>query len=261
MDSSRNRTPENTGQFIVRHISHFVTPKPIPEQFTQENPFVFSVNRDGHARVRMPTTIDRFCKGFDMLQLILGLALFLGVHALQSVAPHLRQNAIDRWGAWGFKGAYSALSLLGLCLLVQGYGLARLEPSVLWTPPRGMQHATILLMWLSMVLLAAAYVPGNQIKAKMRHPMTLSVKVWALGHLLSNGNLADVLLFGGFLLWSVLVFRAARQRDRLSLHSAPEGKLLGTVLAVVVGTGIWAAFLMGGLHLWLVGVMPFTRAG
>jgi uncharacterized membrane protein len=209
----------------------------------------------------MPSTIDRFCKGFDMLQLILGLALFLGVHALQSVAPHLRQNAIDRWGAWGFKGAYSALSLLGLYLLVQGYGLARLDPSVLWTPPRGMQHATILLMWLSMVLLAAAYVPGNQIKAKMRHPMTLSVKVWALGHLLSNGNLADVLLFGGFLLWSVLVFRAARQRDRLSLHSAPEGKLLGTVLAVVVGTGIWAAFLMGGLHLWLVGVMPFTRAG
>lgn len=196
-----------------------------------------------------------------MLQLLIGLTLFLGIHSAQSLLPQWRQNAIDRFGSLGFKGVYAVLSLLGLYLLVQGYGLARLDPVLLWTPPRGMQHATILLLWVAMVLLVASYVPGNQIKAKMRHPMTLSVKVWALGHLLSNGNLADVLLFGGFLVWSVLVFRAARQRDRLSLHTPPEGKLLGTLLAVVLGTGVWAAFLMGGLHLWLVGVMPMTRAG
>jgi len=195
-----------------------------------------------------------------MLQLLIGLALFLGIHSAQSLAPQLRQNAIARWGSLGFKGIYASLSLLGFILLVQGYGQARLLPMVLWTPPRGMQHATILLMWLAMVLLVAAYVPGNQIKAKLRHPMTLAVKVWALGHLLSNGNLADVLLFGGFLIWSVLVFRAARQRDRKSMLSAPEGTLLGTGVTVVLGTGIWAAFLMGGLHLWLVGVMPFSRA-
>jgi uncharacterized membrane protein len=196
-----------------------------------------------------------------MLQLLIGLALFLGIHSLQSLAPQLRQNAVDRWGALGFKAVYAAVSLLGLVLLVQGYGQARLDPVVLWTPPRGMQHATILLMWLAMVLLVATYVPGNQIKAKLRHPMTLSVKVWALAHLLSNGNLADVLLFGGFLVWSVLVFRAARQRDRLSLHTVPEGTLTGTLMAVALGTGVWAAFLMGGLHLWLIGVMPFTRVG
>jgi uncharacterized membrane protein len=196
-----------------------------------------------------------------MLQLLLGLVLFLGIHSLQSLAPQVRQDGIVRWGALGFKAVYATISLLGLYLLVQGYGQARLDPVVLWTPPRGMQHATILLMWLAMVLLVASYVPGNHIKAKMRHPMTLSVKVWALGHLLSNGNLADVLLFGGFLVWSVLVFRAARKRDRQNLHSAPEGKWLSTALAVVAGTGVWAAFLMGGLHVWLVGVMPFTRAG
>jgi uncharacterized membrane protein len=199
-------------------------------------------------------------KGFDMLQLIVGLVLFLGIHALQSLAPQVRQNAIARGGVLGFKAVYALIAVVGLYLLVQGYGQARLDPVVLWTPPRGMQHATILLMWVAMVLLAATYVPGNQIKAKLRHPMTLSVKVWSLGHLLSNGNLADVVLFGSFLVWSVLVFRAARRRDRLSMHSAPEGKLLGTLVAVVVGTGVWAAFLMGGLHLWLVGVMPFTRA-
>ena len=196
-----------------------------------------------------------------MLQLLFGLVLFLGIHSLQSLAPQVRQDGIARWGALGYKAVYAAIALLGLYLLVHGYSQARLDPVVLWTPPRGMQHATILLMWLAMVLLVASYVPGNQIKAKLRHPMTLSVKVWALGHLLSNGHLADVLLFGGFLVWSVLVFRAARKRDRQNLHSAPEGKLLSTLLAVVVGTGVWAAFLMGGLHVWLVGVMPFTRAG
>ena len=196
-----------------------------------------------------------------MSQLLIGLVLFLGIHSLQSVAPQWRQNAIDRWGALGFKGLYTAISLLGLVLLVQGYGQARLAPVVLWTPPHGLQHATLLLMWLAMLLLVATYVPGNHLKAQLRHPMTLSVKVWALGHLLSNGNLADVLLFGGFLIWAVLVFRAARKRDRQSLHSAPEGKVMSTLITVALGTGLWAAFLMGGLHLWLVGVMPFIRAG
>lgn len=195
-----------------------------------------------------------------MSQLLMGLVLFLGIHSVQSVAPQLRQNAIDRWGALSFKGLYTAISLLGLVLLVQGYGQARLAPVVLWLPPHGMQHATLLLMWLAMVLLVATYVPGNHLKAKLRHPMTLSVKVWALGHLLSNGNLADVLLFGGFLLWSVLVFRAARQRDRLQMRSAAEGQWLATLLTVLLGMGLWAAFAMGGLHLWLVGVVPFTRA-
>jgi uncharacterized membrane protein len=131
---------------------------------------------------------------------------------------------------------------------------------VLWSPPRGLQMGTILLMWVAMIFLVATYIPANHIKAKLRHPMTLSVKVWALSHLLINGNLADVVLFGGFLVWSVLVFRAARQRDRQSLQSAPEGKWLGTGLTVVVGTGLWAAFFMGGLHVWLVGVMPLIRA-
>ena len=195
-----------------------------------------------------------------MSQLLLGLVLFLGIHSLQSVAPQVRQNAIDRLGALGFKGLYTAFSLLGLVLLVQGYGQTRLEPVVVWTPVHGMQHATLLLMWLAMVLLVATYVPGNHLKAKLRHPMTLSVKVWALGHLLSNGNLADVLLFGGFLVWSVLVFRAARQRDRMQMRSAPEGRLMSTLLTVLLGTGLWAVFAMGGLHLWLVGVAPFTRA-
>ncbi|CAN1544551.1 COG4094 Predicted membrane protein [Burkholderiaceae bacterium] len=195
-----------------------------------------------------------------MLSLVLGLALFLGIHSLQSLAPHVRHSAISRWGPMGFKAIYAAVALLGLYLLVVGYGQARLNPVVLWSPPRGLQMGTILLMWVAMIFLVATYIPANHIKTKLRHPMTLSVKVWALGHLLINGNLADVVLFGGFLLWSVLVFRAARLRDRQSLQSAPEGKWLSTGLTVVAGTGLWAAFFMGGLHVWLVGVMPLIRA-
>lgn len=195
-----------------------------------------------------------------MLQLLLGLVLFLGIHSLQSVAPQVRQNGITRWGSMGFKAVYAAISVLGLYLLVQGYGQARLDPVVLWSPPRGLQIGTILLMWVAMIFLVATYIPANHIKAKLRHPMTLSVKVWALSHLLINGNLADVVLFGGFLVWSVLLFRSARQRDRQSLHSAPGGKWLGTALTVVVGTGLWAAFFMGGVHVWLFGVMPLIRS-
>ena len=198
-----------------------------------------------------------------MLQLLIGLALFLGIHSLQSLAPQVRENSMARWGALGFKAVYAAVAVLGLYLLVQGYGQARLDPVVLWTPPRGMQHATILLMWVAMVLLVASYVPGNQIKAKLRHPMTLSVKVWALGHLLSNGNLADVLLFGGFLAWSVLgattvgaqlftTADAAAARTTLSapavpITSAGAGQFviinpgLGVGVTLPAG-GQWAAF-------------------
>ena len=197
-------------------------------------------------------------KGFDMLQLLIGLALFLGIHSLQSLAPQVRENSMARWGALGFKAVYAAVAVLGLYLLVQGYSQARLEPVVLWTPPRGMQHATILLMWVAMVLLVATYVPGNQIKAKLRHPMTLSVKVWALAHLLSNGNLADVLLFGSFLLWAVLSFRAARQRDRAMNTGYAPGTAAGTGVAVVVGAVAWGGFAFWA-HAWLIGVAPLAR--
>lgn len=194
-----------------------------------------------------------------MLQLLTGLALFLGIHSLQSLAPEVRQRAQLRLGVWGYKAVYASIAALGFYLIVQGYGLARIDTVQIWTPPAGIQHATLLLMWFAMVLLAASYVPGNHIKAKLRHPMTLSVKVWAFGHLLANGALADMLLFGSFLVWSILVFRAARRRDRMRLNYSPEGNTLSTWLTVFLGTGLWAAFALGDLHLWLIGVNPLVR--
>ena len=150
-----------------------------------------------------------------MSWLILGLLLFLGLHSVRVFAEPWRLTVRARLGENTWKGLYSLLSLLGLVLVVWGYGLARAQPVVLWTVPAWTRHLAAPLTLLAFVLLVAAYVPGNALKARLHHPMVLGVKLWALAHLLANNTLADLLLFGGFLLWSVLSFRAARARDRL----------------------------------------------
>ena len=193
-----------------------------------------------------------------MSYLVLGLVLFLGVHSVRSVADGWRTQMRARMGELPWKGLYSLASILGLALIVWGYGLARQQPVVLWNPPVGMRHAASLLTLIAFVLLAAAYVPRNVFKAKLHHPMVLGVKVWALAHLLSNGNLADVVLFGGFLLWAVLDFRAARQRDRAQGMVYAPGTAAGTGIAVVVGAAAWASFAFWA-HAWLIGVAPMGR--
>lgn len=191
--------------------------------------------------------------------LILGLILFLGIHSARVFAEPMRQRFIEQRGPMAWKGLYTVGSLLGFVLMLQGYGQARLEPVVLWVPPVGMRHLAALLTLLSFIVLAAAYVPRNAIKARLGHPMTLAVKIWALAHLLANGNLADVLLFGGFLLWSALVFRAARQRDRLNPPAPVEVRSSALLLCVVGGTAAWAAFAFWA-HAALIGVRPFGGA-
>ena len=193
-----------------------------------------------------------------MSYLVLGLVLFLGVHSVRIVADGWRTQMRARLGEGAWKGLYSVASVVGLVLVVWGYGLARQQPVVLWNPPVGMRHAASLLTLIAFVLLAAAYVPRNVFKAKLHHPMVLSVKVWALAHLLSNGNLADVVLFGAFLLWAVLDFRAARQRDRAHHTVYAPGTAAGTVIAVAVGTAAWAGFAFWA-HAWLIGVAPMGR--
>ena len=193
-----------------------------------------------------------------MPYLILGLVLFLGVHSVRIVADGWRTQMRARMGELPWKGLYSLASILGLALIVWGYGLARQQPVVLWNPPVGMRHAASLLTLIAFVLLAAAYVPRNALKARLHHPMVLGVKVWALAHLISNGNLADVVLFGGFLLWAVLDFRAARQRDRAQGMVYAPGTAAGTGIAVVVGAAAWAGFAFWA-HAWLIGVAPMGR--
>jgi len=193
-----------------------------------------------------------------MAILILGLVVFLGVHSVRIVADGWRSATIARIGVGAWKAAYSVLSLAGFVLIVWGYGLARHDPVPLWTPPVAMRHVASLLTLASFVMLAAAYVPRNGIKAALGHPMLLGVKLWAFAHLLANGTLADVVLFGAFLGWAVLDFRAARQRDRVAGAPRGGGTLAGTGAAVVVGVGAWAAFAFW-LHAAWIGVAPFAR--
>jgi uncharacterized membrane protein len=149
--------------------------------------------------------------------------------------------------------AYTLFSVFGLGMVVYGFWLARETPVVLWTPPVGARHVAFALMLVSMVLLAAAYVPGNLIRSKLHHPMVLSVKVWALAHLLANGMLAHVVLFGGFLVWSVVLFKASRQRDKTQSVVYAQGNARSTVIALAFGLFLWAA-LLGWLHGALIGV-------
>jgi uncharacterized membrane protein len=191
-----------------------------------------------------------------MTLLLLGLALFLGVHSTRIVADGWRSATIARVGEKPWKAIYSLLSIAGFVLLVIGYGAARQSPVVLFVPPVWTRHLAALLTIPAFVLLAAAYVPGNAIKRAVGHPMLAGVKVWALAHLLANGTLADVLLFGTFLAWAVLGFIAARRRDRAAGTTYPAGPGSRTAIAIAVGLVAWAVFAFA-LHRPLIGVAPF----
>jgi uncharacterized membrane protein len=187
-----------------------------------------------------------------MTWLALGLALFLGIHLIRALAPRWRDAQMGHLGEKSWKGLYTGVSLIGFGLILWGFSQARLHPIVLWAPIRGMNHAAASLMLVAMMLMAAAYVPRNHIKAKVGHPMTLSVKVWAFAHLITNNTLADVMLFGSFLVWAILVFRAARRRP----GPAPAaGTVAGTAITIAVGSALWAFFAFWAHAAWL-GIAP-----
>jgi uncharacterized membrane protein len=201
-----------------------------------------------------------------MAVLIVGLILFLGLHSLRIVAEPWRARQVAALGDMRWKGLYSVASIGSLALLIWGFSLARTGTPVLWVPPKALHYATALLVLVAFVLLVAGYVPGTRIKAAVGHPVTLSAKTWSFAHLLSAGTLADVVLFGSFLAWSVVVFVSARRRDRASFAAAsaaatqaqprPQGSLARDALAVAIGAAAWFVF-AARLHEWLIGVRPF----
>ncbi|KVN70952.1 NnrU family protein [Burkholderia ubonensis] len=191
-----------------------------------------------------------------MLVLILGLVVFLGVHSIRIVADGWRSATIARIGERGWKGGYAIASIVGFVLIVWGYGLARADASFLWAPPAGVRHLTGVLTALAFVLIAAAYVPGNRIKGLVGHPMLAGVMVWAVAHLLANGTLHAVVLFGAFFAWSLVDFLASRARDRRDGVRYPAGNTSRNVVTLAVGLVAWAVFALF-LHGWLIGVRPF----
>jgi len=186
-----------------------------------------------------------------MTLLIAGLAIFLGVHTLTTLRP-TRAVLIGRLGEGGYKGLYSLLAAVGLGLIIWGFGHYRATDDVqLWSPPLALKHAARLLMWLAFVALAATYAPPGRIKAILRHPMLVAVKTWALAHLLANGDLGALILFGAFLAWAVYDRIAVKRRgDR----GAPPvtGFTSGDAIAIIVGSVAYVA--MYWVHPWLIGV-------
>lgn len=188
--------------------------------------------------------------------LVAGLVVFLGTHSIRVLAPRWRDAQIARRGERPWKGVYSLVSIVGLVLLIWGYGRAGGHAAPLWTPPPWGPHATALLVVIAFVLVAAAYVPGTHFKSALGHPMTAGVGVWAFGHLLSNATPRDVVLFGAFLAWSIVVFATRRRRDHAAGVAYPSGHAGRDAIAFVAGVVaalVFALFLHGPL----IGVRPF----
>jgi uncharacterized membrane protein len=187
--------------------------------------------------------------------LVAGLLLFLGTHVL-TMRRSLRADLIGRFGANGYKGLYSAASIAGFVLLVYGYGSYRADGYIdIWMPAKALTHVAYLLLLPVFVLLAAQR--PSWIKTKVRHPMLLAIKCWALAHLLVNGDLGSMLLFGGFLAWAVASRVSLRERERVegsTLQPTAFGK--SDVLALAVGIGAYVVFALW-LHPILIGVPVF----
>lgn len=190
-----------------------------------------------------------------MALLILGLVIFLGVHSTRVFADPWRAKMIQRIGPMPWKGLYTVFSIVGFIVLVIGFRHARQESVVLYATPDWMRHVTAVLMMLSFILFVAAYVPKNWFKATFHHPQVLSVKTWAFAHLLCVGVVADVVLFGAFLAWSIVLFAVSRRRDRENNAVYPPGDAVGTTLTIAGGLVAWSIFALL-LHGPLIGVRP-----
>ncbi len=191
-----------------------------------------------------------------MTFLVAGIALFVGVHSVRLVAPEFRKQFIATHGAKTWKLIFTADSLLGLGLIIYGFGLSRIDPVFLWNPPLWTRDVAIPLTLIAFILFAASNGPPNFIKQKLGHPMYAGVKIWALAHLLANGRLGDVLLFGTFLVWAIAGFAISRRRARRDDVTYPAGNLPNTVITILIGCAVWLLFAYW-LHGLLIGVQPF----
>ncbi|MBB4006420.1 NnrU family protein [Allorhizobium taibaishanense] len=189
-----------------------------------------------------------------MLILIIGLIIFPVLHLMPTFAPRQHDALVARFGANRWRGIFSVISLIGLALVVYGYSIS---PFIdVWYPPKGMTHLTLTLMLFAVICLVASLMPAGHIATKTKHPMVLSVKIWALAHLLSNGDLRSILLFGTFLAWGVITRISLKRRERAGLLTrAPFVSAKYDLYAVVIGLVAYVAIVLK-LHELLIGVSP-----
>jgi uncharacterized membrane protein len=182
--------------------------------------------------------------------MIAGLVLFLGAHTLTTMRDS-RAVLMHRIGEGPYKGLYSLVSAAGIVLIVWGFARYRTDGYIsVWDPPAWLHPIALVLLWISFVALAAAYAPAGKIKGVLRHPMLVGVKAWALAHLVVNGDLGSLLLFGAFLAWAVYDRIAVKRRG--DAGAPPSGFTSGDAIALVIGSAAYIA--MFWLHPWLFGV-------
>ncbi|MDQ0326561.1 putative membrane protein [Rhodopseudomonas julia] len=189
-----------------------------------------------------------------MFVLILGLILFLGAHSVRLWGEDFRDRMIAERGDGIWKGVYSLASVVGIVLIVWGYGLTRLNPIDVWYPPIWTRHLAILLNAVAFALVALNGSTGP-IRAAVGHPMVLGVKVWAFAHLLANGRLGDILLFGAFMIWAIVDYAGSRRRDKREGVVRMAGPWKPELIRMGIGLALWLVFLLF-LHQWLFGVSP-----
>ena len=197
-----------------------------------------------------------------MMVLIVGLILFLGVHLLPT-SPELRDGLRERLGANTYRAVFSLLSLAGFIIIVLGYHKLQLHPGknpVLWNPPVWTRHIAVGLMLPAMIFLVASLIP-SRIRTAVRHPMLTAIKIWAFAHLIANGDLGALLLFGSFLAFAVYDRISVKKRAALGpLGTAEPASAVNDVLVIAIGVALYAALLFGG-HAWLIGVSPLPELG
>jgi uncharacterized membrane protein len=191
-----------------------------------------------------------------LLILIVGLAVFFATHIFVTFRG-ARADAIAKLGMNGYRALFALVSIAGLVVIVWGFGQYHAHAPQIWSPPAFMRHITVGLMLFAVIFFTAAFIPSH-IKAKLKHPMLASVKTWALAHLLSNGDLASILLFGSFLAWGVYARIAAKKRGDLGTTVAPAG-YVNDILVVVIGIVIYLA-LGYAFHPMVLGMPVFGRA-
>ena len=190
-----------------------------------------------------------------MLMLVLGLLLFVGVHSVGIVAYDWRIHCQTRIGREFWKLGFTVISITGFILLVYGYAQTRTVPVYIFEPYLWTRQLALPLNWFALILISAAYIPGNHFKQKLGHPMYAGVKLWALAHLLANGRLGDLLLFGIFLVWAIVGFSVSRRQDRRDGVLYAPANISRTAITVLAGTAVGAVF-VHGLHQFLMGVSP-----
>ena len=188
-----------------------------------------------------------------MTLLLIGLAIFLGVHSISIFAEDFRNRMASR-SEIGWMAAYGLVSLVGLVLIARGYAAARLEPTLLYVTPAWMRHVTAVLMLPVFILFFATYFPGR-IKSMTKHPQLVAVKLWAVSHLLVNGALADVILFSAFLAWAVADRISMKRRTPRAVPGLPPAGI-NDVIVTVVGLGAYVVFVLW-LHRAWIGIAPF----